>query len=128
MILAISVKRNPPPLKPLEVVYLPRHVAESIVGPANIISIEYYPEYRPNFDADKNVLKLTSTMHDWLSTKELAAWIKSCNYGPVYVHCEMGIQRSKWVANTIVDLFGYTIPSAITIPVQDGRYIHPPVK
>lgn len=122
-IVNVSVKK-----RKFGIAFVPRYVANKLVEPSNIISIEYEENTRPEFVDAKRVLPLISTMIG-LRTSDIArdngvsmdlddaleVFIESCKGENIIVHCEAGKLRSRHLASRIMALYPqYTMMPSVT--------------
>lgn len=90
------------------ITWMSRGLASCLPNGVNIISIEYFEESRPDFGKVSNVLPLISfSVGSGKVTDKILDWVAQCNGGPIFVHCEMGMIRSRWLAKYISDQCGY---------------------
>lgn len=117
MIVNISVKKKAQPFVGKVITWVPRHIAAKLATEYNIISIEYDNDYRPVFRGHNVLLVTSHTFYDtciWNGEeRELGEvfeeFIKTCNDGPIVVHCEMGRVRSRAIAEVISRNFDYKL-------------------
>ncbi len=110
------------------IIFVPRHVASRLSQKANIVSIEYFDEARPEFKEEDLVLPLISTSMGLRVSEQagslgwsgglddaLAELVELCDGGNIVVHCEAGQHRSRNLAERIIRdypqyQFMYNIP------------------
>lgn len=114
---AVSVRR-----RRKGIINVPRYAAISLPIGTNLISIEYDEVQRPDFVAGMNVFKINSSnCLGTLVSDELVDWVNRLNGDNIVVHCEMGLVRSKAVADWIVDEFCYVkVPSLFDLKLGNG--------
>jgi len=105
------------------VAYMPKYVAECLPKdrPINLISIgdtelsDFYYGPKTNFHyVYCNVwLGIIDT-----DLENIFKFVEQCNGENVYVHCEMGVRRSPWVAKHIMKRFGYILMRSFEL--EDG--------
>lgn len=93
------------------ITWMPRGLASRLPDGANLISIEYFEDCRPIFEDDINLLSLISYSSGYYnkSEEEIMDWVRQCNDEPIFVHCEMGLKRSRHLAKQISDAYGYEL-------------------
>ncbi|WDS62282.1 hypothetical protein [Pseudomonas phage D6] len=80
--------------------YIPRGYVKDLADGVNIISIVSDGDSRPNFKPEQKVLELTDMMFglNGEDHQKALAFLDSLNGENVFIHCEMGQQRSKNMA------------------------------
>lgn len=114
----------------LLITWMPRYIAAQLPSGANVISIEYFDNERPKFDEGVNVLPLINSMGCYNKNfDEILDWVeKTCNGNPIFVHCEMGMIRSKVMAREIEATTHYKSVQKIFFVSSDGEVIHHPAR
>lgn len=103
------------------ITWMSRGLASCLPDGVNIISIEYFEEHRPDFGTASNVLPLISSIGCYNKPEEdILNWVKSCNGEPIFVHCEMGMLRSRWLAKLIIDACGYEACLKVSFAENNG--------
>lgn len=82
--------------------YIPRGLVHKVPADANIISIVDDEHNRPSFKETQKVHKVPVSLFSGMNAEEHQAikdFFHSLNGANLFVHCEMGMQRSKNVAH-----------------------------
>lgn len=116
-VLSVKVSRKTPDKR--RIIYVPRYIAELVPEGTNVISIEWLEQDRPMFRSNVNVYPILGSEEK--GEIGLDQWIDELNGANIVVHCEMGMVRSRNMAQNIVNSHGYRMMESVMVMDTEGR-------
>ena len=103
------------------VTFLSQNLAESLVGPVNMISVVGHGDPEPDFRAEHNLLAMQFDdvegfigsggfkVFSHIEARRIIEFVTSLDGAPLVVHCQAGMSRSAAIAKFCADFMGYKL-------------------